>query len=108
MSSASKRQIIELVFASEGESVQVMDFDVTRFAAAHAAFVNVRAASPVALVDRAAKPGRNSPTALTRRYRRRRLAVRFDSLFRTEALLLEEVDQQPHRLEVQFPQTHLG
>lgn len=99
---AAKTQVLKLVLASESERVQVVNLEVVRFAAAHAALVHERAASPVALVDGAAKLRQNISTALARPalacgFRLCRLTVRFESTFRAEALFLERLSEQPHR-----------
>ena len=110
MGLAPEANVLKLVLATESKRTRVMNFEAMRFSAAHAAFIDIRAASLVAFIDSAATSCRNVATALSsfsRYYGRRRLTLRCETFFRTKTPFLERLHQKSHRLQVQFPKTHL-
>ena len=107
---APEANVLKLVLATESKRTRVMNFEAMRFSAAHAAFIDIRAASLVAFIDSAATSCRNVATALSsfsRYYGRRRLTLRCETFFRTKTPFLERLHQKSHRLQVQFPKLTL-
>jgi hypothetical protein len=60
----AQRQIPKNMLPTQRKGAQMVNFEAMFFDAARAAFIDVGTARPIPLVDRAAKPRRNIPSAL--------------------------------------------